>query len=126
MRQVVTGPDLPVSTSPISQAIVASGTFVFTAGQIGRDPKTGTMAEDLTGQTRQALENLRTVLAAAGASLSDIVRMLVFVTDLSAGQDFNAVYAEFFGQDPPVRTRVQAAALAPGALVEIEAIAVLP
>jgi len=99
---------------------------MFTSGQVGKDPSTGELATDFIAQTRQALKNLSAVLSAAGASPRDVVRMMVFVTDLSQGSAFNAVYQDFFGGDFPTRTRVQVAALAPGYHIEIEAIAVVP
>jgi enamine deaminase RidA (YjgF/YER057c/UK114 family) len=65
------------SASPLSQAIVAEGKFVFLAGQIGRDPETGELPSDFIAQSRQALENLKSVLAASGAGMQDVVRALV-------------------------------------------------
>ena len=126
MKQVLTGSGLLKSSGAYSQAILAKGTFLFTAGQIGRDPETGTMPEGIEAQTKQALANLLTVLRAAGGDLKHVVRMLVFLADLKEGPEFNRVYAEHFANEPPVRTRVQAGALSPGCLVEMEAIAVLP
>ncbi len=125
-QRVVEGPGIARSASPLSQAVVAEGKFVFTAGQVGRDPSSGEVPSDFLAQTRLALQNLKSVLAAAGAQPQDVVRMLVFVTDLGRGQEFNQVYGEFFGHDFPTRTRVQVAALASGYQIEIEAIATLP
>lgn len=111
-------------SAPYSAAIIAKGTLVFTAGQIGRDSR-GQLAEGIEAQTRVALSNLKGVLSEAGSDLDHVVRILVFLTDLADGPGFNRVYTQFFPTEPPARTRVQAAALAPGCLLELEAIAVL-
>jgi 2-iminobutanoate/2-iminopropanoate deaminase len=126
MRKIVTGPPSVMPTGSYSQAIIAKGTFIFTAGQVGRDITTGKTPDGIGAQTRQALENLRATLRAAGADLSDVVRMLVFLADLKDAPGFNEVYLEYFTSDRPVRARVQAGALSRGSLVEMEAIAVLP
>jgi 2-iminobutanoate/2-iminopropanoate deaminase len=77
----------------------------------------------IEAQTRQTLENLSSILEAAGSSLSQIVKTTVFLQDIADFQAMNGVYAEFLGEGPPARTTVQAAALPLGALVEIEAVA---
>jgi 2-iminobutanoate/2-iminopropanoate deaminase len=108
-----------------SAAVVATAPFVFTAGQVGRNQLTNELPADISGQTRNALENLKSVLAAAGTDLAHVIRVLVFLSDLKDGSEFNKVYAEYFSSDRPTRTRVQAG-LAPGYLIELEAVAVLP
>ena len=126
MKRVVTGPGLPSKPAAYSHAIVARGTFIFTAGQVGWNAETQTVPEGIEAQTRQAIENLRTVLRAAGGDLDDVVRNLVFLANLNDRPGFDKVYLEYFSGDRPVRTRVQAGALGQGYLVEMEAIAVLP
>jgi len=126
IKRLVEGQGLPRSSSPLSQAVIAEGKFIFLSGQVGKHPETGVLADDFISQSRQAFENLKNVLALVGAQAKDVVRLMVFVTDLSKGQEFNRVYQEFFGEEFPTRTRVQVAALAPGYQVEVEAIAVLP
>jgi 2-iminobutanoate/2-iminopropanoate deaminase len=126
IKRLVTGPGVPKASSPLSQAVVAEGALAFIAGQVGRDPGTGNVPTDFIEQTKQALANLRSVLDALGAKPRDVVRVLVFVTDLSQSDEFNRVYREFFGEEFPSRTRVQVAALAPGFQVEMEAITVVP
>mgnify|MGYP005821206969 CR=1 FL=1 len=126
MKTVIHTPDAPPAAGPYSQAIVANG-MVFTAGQLGIDPKTKQFAgETIEAQTRQVLTNLSTVLSAAGASLADCVKATVFLKDMNDFAAMNAVYAEFFPDAPPARTTVQAARLPIDALVEIELVAVLP
>jgi 2-iminobutanoate/2-iminopropanoate deaminase len=125
MRTVIKGSGPVAPGGSYSQAIVARGTLVFIAGQIGRDATTGKQAEGIEAQTRLAIENMRAVLRAAGCDLRDVVRILVFISDPKDRPGFDKVYLEYFTEDRPVRTRVQAA-LSPGSLVEMEAIAVLP
>lgn len=124
-KKVVATGAAPAAIGPYSQAIVANG-FVFTSGQIPIDPATGAMAQgEITVQTRQVLDNLKAVLVAAGCSMADIVKTTVFMADLGDFAAMNGVYGEFFPGEPPARSTVQAAALPRGALVEIEAIALL-
>jgi 2-iminobutanoate/2-iminopropanoate deaminase len=117
----------PAPVGPYSQA-VASGGLLFLSGQVPLDPKTGELAAGgIEAQCARVLDNLEAVLAAAGASLGDVVRTTVYLTDLSDFSRVNAVYAARFpGRPAPARTTVQAAALPLGARIEIDAIAVLP
>lgn len=117
----------PVAGAPYSQAIDAAGSrMVFVSGQVPVDPATGALdGGDVAAQTRRVLANLRAVLEAGGASLQDVVKTTVFMTDLGGFGDMNAVYAEAFGGHAPARSTVGVAALPLGALVEIEAIAVI-
>jgi len=107
---------------------VRAGGFLFASGQIPLDPATGARVEgEIEDQTRRVLENLSAVLVAGGASLADVVRATVYVTDLSLFPRLNAVYAEFFAREPaPARATVQVAALPLGAQVEIDAVAIVP
>ena len=122
-KQVVATDNAPAAVGPYSQAI-QTGTFVFVAGQLGLDPATNKfVGDDIAAQTRQALENMRAVLEAAGSSLSQVAKTTVFLADMGDFGAMNAVYAEFFKESPPARSTVQAGALPLGGLVEIEAIA---
>jgi 2-iminobutanoate/2-iminopropanoate deaminase len=122
-RQVVATEDAPAAIGPYSQAVCAGG-FVFAAGQVGLDPATGKMAgDDVASQTRQTLENLEAVLRAAGSCLRHVVKTTVYLADIADFGAMNAVYAEFFTEEPPARATLQVAALPLGARVEIEAIA---
>lgn len=126
-RGVVSTPRAPKAIGPYSQGIQA-GDFLFTAGEAGVDPASGKLVEGgVAAQTRQALENIRAILEAAGSSLQRVVKCGVFLADLADFQAMNSVYAEFFPADkgPPARTTVQAARLPMGALVEIDAVALL-
>jgi 2-iminobutanoate/2-iminopropanoate deaminase len=125
-RQIVHTEEAPAAVGPYSQA-VRSGPFLFTAGQVGLDPATGTLVEDeIEAQTARVLRNLQAVLKAAGADFSDVVKTTVFLLDMGEFGAMNAVYRSFFGDSPPARSAVQVAALPLGARVEIEAVAYLP
>jgi 2-iminobutanoate/2-iminopropanoate deaminase len=118
----------PAPVGPYSQGIAALGPFIFTAGQVGLDPKTGKLVgEDIVSQTRQVLFNLQAVLAAGGTNLSNVVKTTVFLADMNDFAAMNKVYQEFFATDPaPARSCVQVARLPLDALVEIEAVAWYP
>jgi 2-iminobutanoate/2-iminopropanoate deaminase len=122
MKSVVYAPEAPAALGPYSHAIESNG-FVFTSGQIGINPATGKLAGSVEEQTRQALHNLKVVLAAAGCAFSSIVKTTVFVQDLNDFATVNAIYGEAFGGEFPARSCVQVAKLPAGALVEIEAVA---
>ncbi|MFP4345299.1 MAG: RidA family protein [Anaerolineales bacterium] len=125
MREVIATSKAPGAVGPYSQAIKSNG-FVFTAGQIALDPESGTLVgEEIAAQTRQVMQNLAAVLAAAGSGLERVVKTTIFVTDLAHFKTVNAVYGEFFEEAPPARSTVEVSALPLGALVEIETIAVL-
>ncbi len=92
--------------------LFVSDNFVYTAGQISLDPATGKMFQVLfRTQTERALRNLEAVLTAAGGSLKDVVKTTVFLQDMGEFGAMNAIYAEFFGDDPPARSAVEVAAL---------------
>ncbi len=113
----------PKAIGPYSVAIRAAD-FVFTAGQLGIDPTTGNLVEGgIEAETRQALNNLKNILEAAGTSLSSIIKTTVFLRDIGDFSAMNAVYATFFSEESPARSALQVAALPKGASVEIEAVA---
>jgi 2-iminobutanoate/2-iminopropanoate deaminase len=122
-RTVVATDQAPAAVGPYSQAIHV-GKLVFTAGQIPIDPATGKLVEgDIQVQTRRVLQNLQAVLEAAGTSLANVVKTTVSLQDMGDFKAMNAVYAEFFPENPPARSAVQAAALPLGVDIEIEAVA---
>ena len=115
----------PAAIGPYSQGIKAGNT-VYVSGQIPIDPATGEFAgEDIAAQTRQSLTNIREILKAAGADMSDVVKTTVLLKDIADFAAMNEVYAEFFTEPYPARAAFQAAAIPKGALIESEAIAVL-
>jgi 2-iminobutanoate/2-iminopropanoate deaminase len=119
----------PKAIGPYSQAVrvpVGNHHFIYTSGQIALDPATGELvAGDVAAQSRQVLDNLAAVLAAADASFSHVVKTTIFLVNMDDFSAVNAVYGERFKVNPPARSTVQAAKLPRGALVEIEAIAVV-
>ncbi|MCX6641248.1 MAG: RidA family protein [bacterium] len=124
MRQIISTSNAPAAIGPYSQGIVAGGSFVFTAGQLPMDPQSGEiLGKDITEQTHLAIKNLKAILEAAGSSLQRVVKVTVFLQNMSDFAGMNAVYAEYFGASPPARSAVEVAKVPKGALVEIEAIA---
>jgi 2-iminobutanoate/2-iminopropanoate deaminase len=122
-RQLVATDKAPAAVGPYSQAVQV-GDLVYTAGQLGIVPGTKEFAgTDIEAQTRQALENVKAVLEAAGSCLQHVVKTTVFLQDIEEFGRMNGVYAEFFPEDPPARSAVQVAALPLGGRVEIEAVA---
>jgi 2-iminobutanoate/2-iminopropanoate deaminase len=119
---IVNTADAPAPGGAYSQAILARD-FIFTAGQVGLNPETGVTPADFRAEVRQALENLRAVLAAGSAELTDVVRTLCLLTDIDTFAVFNEEYALVFGDHRPARSTF-GVALAGGFRVEIEAIAV--
>jgi 2-iminobutanoate/2-iminopropanoate deaminase len=116
----VSTPSAPPAAGPYSPAVRA-GDWLVLAGQVGLDPTSGKMVEGgVEAQARQVLANIAAVLADCGASLTDVAKTTVFVTDIGQFATVNAVYAEAFGAHKPARSTVEVAALPGGALVEIE------
>jgi 2-iminobutanoate/2-iminopropanoate deaminase len=122
-KRAVETTDAPKAIGPYSQATIANG-FVFAAGQIGADPKTGTLVEGIEAQTEQALKNIAAVLKASGSSMDDVVKATLFLADIKDFAKMNEVYAKHFKAPFPARSTVQVARLPRDAKVEIEAVAV--
>jgi 2-iminobutanoate/2-iminopropanoate deaminase len=121
-RQAIRTPNAPIPTVPISQAIKAGG-LVYCSGCVPVDPATGRLVEgDIEAQTRQVLENLKAVLAAAGSALERTVKTTVFLADRCDFAGMNTVYAAYFPGDPPARSTVEGRLMI-DAKVEIELIA---
>jgi 2-iminobutanoate/2-iminopropanoate deaminase len=120
-KQAVQTDKAPIPTSPYSQGIHA-GDFIFVAGQTPADPQTGKITgATIEEQTARALENVKAILEAAGATMADVVKSTVHLSDLAHFKRFNEVYATYFPDPKPVRTTVGSAL--PGFLVEIDVIA---
>ena len=121
MKQVHTD-RAPAALGPYSQAVVSGG-LCFTSGQIALSPETGEIVgADITTQTRQVLENLCAVLAAAGTSTEKVLKTTCYLAEIADFAAFNAVYAEYF-PGKPARSCVAVKDLPRGALVEVEAVA---
>jgi 2-iminobutanoate/2-iminopropanoate deaminase len=124
-RQAVSSDHAPPALGPYSQAIVAGG-FVFCSGTAGIDPATGLAADGIEAQTGQALRNLASVLEAAGASMTDLVKTTIFYADVDDFARLNEVYASQMPDPPPARSAPANVKLPHGLLVSIDAIAALP
>lgn len=121
-RTVLSTELAPKAIGPYSQAIRA-GDFIFTAGQVPIDPATSQLIEgDISDQTRRVLMNISAILEAAGTSMSKVVKTTVFMANMNDFSAMNAVYAEFFPENPPARSTFAVAALPRNALIEIETI----
>ena len=118
--------DAPMPVGPYSQAIRA-GDFLFVAGQVAVDPATGDFVlGSITEQTMQCMENIKTILNAAGASLADVVRTTIYLTNMDDFGEVNDAYGNYFDLDPPARTTIGVAALPKGLAIEIDVIAYSP
>lgn len=122
MKQEIHSEKAPAAIGPYSQGIRAAG-LVITSGQLPIDPATGTLPAGVEAQTRQSLENCKSVLAAAGLSMDHVIKTTVFLSDMNYFSAMNDVYAAFFRGVCPARSAVQVARLPKDALVEIECIA---
>jgi len=124
MREIIQTNNAPQAIGPYEQGI-RCGNVIYTSGQIALNTD-GIMVEgDVKVQTKQVLENLSAVLKATGADLTDIVKTTVFIKDMSTFQEVNEIYAQYFSTNKPARSCVEVSALPKGALVEIEAIAII-
>jgi 2-iminobutanoate/2-iminopropanoate deaminase len=112
-------PNAPPVAGPYSPAVRA-GDWLVLAGQVGFDPASGRILEGVGAQTRQVLANIATILADCGASLTDVAKTTIFVTNIGAFGEVNEVYGEVFGEHRPARSTVEVGALPAGAMVEIE------
>jgi len=125
-RQIISTEQAPAAIGPYSQGVVAGGQFIFTAGQIPINPKTGELVQgDIQTQTRQVLENIKAVLKASNAGLENAVKTTVFLSDMNDFAAMNEIYAEYFPQNPPARSAVQVARLPKDVKIEIECVAVV-
>ena len=115
----------PAAIGPYSQA-TRTGNLVFLSGQTPLDPATGNLVEgDIAVQARQAFDNIKAVVAAAGGTMDDIVRVGLYLTDLSQFGEVNAVMAEYFSQPYPARSTIEVSALPRGARFEVDAVMAL-
>lgn len=123
MNESIIATGAPAAIGPYSHAVLV-GDMLVTSGQLGIDPSTGTLVEGgIEAQTKRALDNLSTVLAAAEMGFEDVIKTTVFVVDLADFSTVNRIYATRFPKNPPARSCVQVAALPAGGLVEIELMA---
>ena len=112
----------PAAIGPYSQAI-QTGEMLFTSGQLGLDPQTGSLPEGIQAQTSQALANVNAILKEAGFTRENVVKTTVFLKDMTDFGAVNEIYADFFGDHKPARSCVEVARLPKNGLVEIEVVA---
>ncbi|MCL6624784.1 MAG: RidA family protein [Fimbriimonadales bacterium] len=125
-RRILTTSAAPQAIGPYSQGIIAQGTFLFLSGQLGIRPDNGEFAGPSTAdQTRQALANIQALLAEAGLTFQNVVKVTIFLADLNDFAEVNRIYAEVAGTEPPARSTVEVGRLPKDARVEIEVIAVM-
>ena len=122
---IINSDQAPKAIGPYSQAIRA-GNVIYTSGQIALDPATGALVEgDFAAQAHRVFENLNAVLAAGGATFSNVAKATVYLTDLANFVTLNEIYASYFGATKPARSTIGVAQLPKGGLVEIDLIAIV-
>ena len=120
-RQIIQTPDAPAAIGTYSQAVRAHDT-VYLSGQIGLDPTTMQMAEGTEGQIHRVFQNLRAVATAAGGSLDDVIKLNIYLTDLSHFSKVNEIMATYFHQPYPARAAVGVASLPRDAMIEADGV----
>ena len=124
MNTAISTEKAPAAIGPYSQAIQAEGKTIYVSGQLPVDPATGAFAgEDIQSQTRQSLENIKAILATAGADMSSVVKTTVLLKNIADFGAMNEIYAQYFQQPFPARAAFQVARLPRDAKVEIEVVA---
>lgn len=124
MKKELNSKKAPGAIGPYSQAVM-SGNLIFVSGQLPINGETGEMPEDIKAQTHQSIENIKHILAEAGATLDNVLKTTVYLADMSLFGDMNEVYAEHFKEVYPARAAFAVKELPKKALVEIEVIAAL-
>lgn len=124
MKRIISTTAAPGAIGPYSQAVEANGTL-YISGQVAIDPATGKLVEGgITGQTTQALKNIRAILLAAGYTMDNVVKSTCLLSDMSDFKAMNEVYAQFYTSEQPARAAFAVKGLPLGALIEIETVAV--
>jgi 2-iminobutanoate/2-iminopropanoate deaminase len=123
-KSIIQTEKAPKAIGPYSQAI-KSDNLLFISGQLPIHPISGELSGDIQTQTRQALENLKSILAAAGSTVESVLKTTVFLKNLDDFNTFNAIYQEYFPKDAPARSTIEVSRIPRGALIEIEAVAVV-
>ena len=123
-KKVIATEKAPAAIGPYSQAM-RIGNMIFTSGQIPLNPATGEMVTEIAAATKQSLENVKAILEAEGATMDNVIKTTVFLSDMNNFVAMNEVYATYFPQNPPARSAVEVARLPKDAIVEIEVIAAL-
>ena len=126
MKRIIYTDNAPAPIGPYSQAIIAEGSLLFTAGQIALDAESGEIiGGDIAQQTEKVIENLKAILEAGGSSLSKVIKTTVYLKDMNDFPAMNEVYNNFFETSAPARSTVEVARLPKDVLVEIDCIALV-
>ena len=124
MKKIISTPHAPAAIGPYSQAVLAGG-VLYTAGQIAIVPETGELdLSNITAETHQVMKNLEAVLSAAEMDFSNVAKCTIFLKDMNQYTEINAVYAQYFLDNPPAREAVQVSRLPKDVNVEISLVAV--
>jgi 2-iminobutanoate/2-iminopropanoate deaminase len=122
-KEIITTINAPTPVGPYSQAVKV-GDLLFTSGQIGLEPYTGTIIHDsIENETRQVLENIKTILKEAGSSLDKVIKTTIYITSMDNFSRVNTIYGQYFTEKPPARSCIEVSSLPKGASIEIETIA---
>jgi len=124
VKRVLPVPSAPGALGPYSGAVQAAG-LVFLSGQVALKPGGGREDGDTAAQTRQVMDNIGAMLGDNGLGYADIVKTTIFLSDMAHYQGMNAVFNQYFQEDPPARSTVQAGLALPSLMVEIEAMALV-
>ena len=124
VKEIISTKNAPGAIGPYSQG-VKNGKLIFVSGQLPVNSQTGKISDDIKEQTKQSINNVKEILEQAGASLEDVVKVTVFLKDLSNFSDVNEIYGQFFTKNYPARCCVEVSKLPKDAGVEIEAMAIL-
>lgn len=122
MKELISTTNAPAAIGPYSQGVKVDN-FIFTSGQLPINMATGELESEIKAATKASLDNCKAILESKGASMKDVIKTLVFISDMNNFADMNEVYATFFPENPPARSCVQVARLPKDAVVEIEVIA---
>ena len=120
-KEALSSPNVAPSSSPLSQGI-KFGTLIFLSGQLGKNPNTGDLEKGFNAQVKRVLQNLKELLNAANSSMDKVLKVTIFMTDISKVKDLNSIYKEYFNEVFPSRVCVEVSALAKGAEIEIDLI----
>lgn len=123
--EIIETTSAPAAIGPYSQAIKVNG-MIFTSGQIAITPSGELVDRDIKRQTRQVLTNLQNILAEAGSTLNDVIKVTIFLEDMSDFGIVNVIYAEYFGDHKPARSTVAVKTLPKNVMVEMDVIATAP
>ncbi|MEG0328076.1 MAG: RidA family protein [Erysipelothrix sp.] len=124
MKKVHNTDKAPKAIGPYVQAVEANG-FIFTSGQLGLNPETGTLQEGIEAQAHQVMKNLQSVLENAGSDFSKVIKTTILLSDIADFATVNEIYGSYFGGEYPARSAYQVATLPLGGLIEIELIALV-